>query len=98
MHKIKKICKISAIVLSLVLFCFLGGKYFLPEYLELKEQKVKEAETDKLIIVEEQKKKVLLNEEKNFNENPFFTERVARDKMGYAKEGETIYRFREEEK
>lgn len=88
----------SAIMLSLVLFGFVSIKYLIPEFRELKVQKVKEAKTDKLILLEEQKKKVLLKEEKNFNENPFFTERLARDKMGYAKEGETIYRFREEEK
>ena len=69
---------------------------FLPGYTKLQDlkQKNRELETS---IQELQKENVSLKEKKELLESdPFYLEKVAREKMGVTREGEVIYKITEE--
>lgn len=95
---VKKIFKVFLVVAVIGLFAYLGIKYFLPEVKELRKLKKEEQELANKIELEERRKKDLIETEKDLRNDSFTIEKAARDKLGLAKEGETIYKFRDEAK
>lgn len=70
---------------------------FLPSYTKLCDLKQKNRDLEEKI--EELKKKniALQKEKENLEKNPFYIEKVAREKMGVVKKGEVIYKILPEE-
>lgn len=91
---IQRICLI-AIVLLLVVIVW---KLFLPQIDRQKEMRAQEAEVRKDIQREAEELRVLKQKQEKLQEDPRFIEKIAREDLGYAKPGETVFRFVDEEK
>ena len=91
---IQRICLI-AIVLLLVVIVW---KLFLPQIDRQKEMRAQEAEVRKDIQREAEELRVLKQKQEKLQEDPRFIEKIAREDLGYAKPGETVFRFVYEEK
>jgi cell division protein FtsB len=93
----KRILKLLVLIACLGALSFLGVKYFLPKVGIFRKLKSEEKKIEKKIKAEEEKQKTLIDKEKNLEEDPFFVEKMARDKMGLAKKNEVIYKFKEKD-
>ena len=82
------------------LFCFatLILFFFLPSFSVMQDHRQKSIENDRKIVGLKEKNKKLEEERRLLEEDPVYLERVAREKMGLVREGETIYRLTPEEK
>lgn len=73
-------------------------QFFAPLFVQQKELRAKEDMVRQDIQREAEKLRVLkLNQEK-LQEDPRFIEKIAREDLGYAKPGETVFRFVDQEK
>lgn len=91
---IQRICLI-AIVLMLAAIVW---KLFLPQIERQKEMRVQEAEVRKDIQRQAEELRVLKLKQEKLQEDPRFIEKIAREDLGYAKPGETVFRFVDEDK
>ncbi len=63
----------------------------------MQDHRQKNSENERKIAILKEKNKKLEEEKKLLEEDPVYLERVAREKMGLVREGETIYRLTPEE-
>ena len=90
----QRICLI-AIFLLLMLIVW---QFYKPLFVQQKELRAKEEWVQQDIQREAEKLRMLkLNQEK-LQEDPRFIEKIAREDLGYAKPGETVFRFVDPEK
>ncbi len=82
----KKIIALS--VLGLVLL----GVIFIPGYLKIRTLSRQNRELEKQIEEIKQTNKKLAEAQEKLKSDPFYLEKVAREKLGLAKEGETAYK------
>ena len=91
---IQRIC----LIVSVLLLILIVLKLFLPLIERQKELRVREDAVRLDIQREaEQLRMLKLNQEK-LQEDPRFIEKIAREDLGYAKPGETVFRFVDAEK
>lgn len=73
-------------------------QFFAPLFVQQRELRAKEDMVRQDIQREAEKLRILkLNQEK-LQEDPRFIEKIAREDLGYAKPGETVFRFVDQEK
>ena len=91
---IHRICLILivALVLAIVL------RLFLPLIQRQKELRAKVEEVRLDIQREAEQLRQLKRKQEKLQEDPRFIEKIAREDLGYAKPGETVFRFVDEEK
>jgi cell division protein FtsB len=70
---------------------------FLPSYTQYQDKRQKVDEYDRQIIRLQRQNAKLAKEKKLLESDPAYLEKVAREKMGLVREGETIYRLTPEE-
>ena len=73
-------------------------RLFLPLLERQKELRAKEAALREDIQTEAEQLRMLKLKQQKLQEDPRFIEKIAREDLGYAKPGETIFRFVDEEK
>jgi len=83
--------------LFLFLFAFFVLAVFIPSYSQMQDLRTRNRELREEIIRLKQKNQELTLERRMLEDDPVYLERVAREKMGIAKEGEVVYRLLPEE-
>jgi len=73
-------------------------RLFLPLLDRQKELRAKEAALREDIQTEAEQLRMLKLKQEKLQEDPRFIEKIAREDLGYAKPGETVFRFVDEEK
>ena len=66
---------------------------FLPSFTKMQDLRQRNIELKKELEQLKEKQQVMLKEKRLLLEDPVYSEKVAREKMGLAKEGEVIYRI-----
>ena len=79
--------------LSLFILTVIIVVVFLPSYSKMQELKQKNLELAQKITFLEVKNKQLEQEGKFLKNNPEYLEKVAREKMGLIRQGETVYKI-----
>jgi cell division protein FtsB len=70
---------------------------FVPQFKQYHELRRKEAALQDEIRLEEEMVKHLKNQQERLRSDPRFVEKLAREELGYAKPGETVFRFIDDE-
>jgi cell division protein FtsB/cell division protein DivIC len=83
--------------IHLIIIIFLLFIVFLPSYIKLQDLKQKNRDLEEKIKEIERENLVLREERENLKNNPFYIEKVGREKMGVVKKGEIIYKILSEE-
>ena len=91
---IQRICLLLAVALVIGIVV----RLFLPQIARQKELRTREAELREDIQQEAEKLRLLKWKQEKLQEDPRFIEKIAREDLGYAKPGETVFRFVDEEK
>ena len=78
---------------SLFIFTVIVVILFLPSYTKMQELKQKNQDMFQKIQYLETKNKKLEQEQKFLKNNPEYLEKVAREKMGLIRQGETVYKI-----
>ena len=86
----KKVLKISILVVVIIAI-------FLPGFTRLQEMRSKNEKLEKEIVLIREDNFVLEEEIYRLTNDPVYLESVAREKMGFAREGEIVYRIVPEE-
>ena len=86
---IQRFCQIAIVVLVIGI----AVRLFLPLIARQKELRAREAEVRLEIQQEAEALRMLRLKQVRLQEDPRFVEKIAREKLGYAKPGETIFRF-----
>lgn len=91
---IQRLCLIAivALVVGIVL------RLFLPMLDRQEELRAREAALRQDIQKEAEQLRMLKLKQQKLQEDPRFIEKIAREDLGYAKPGETVFRFVDEEK
>jgi len=84
--------------LSLFIITVIIVVVFLPSYSKMQELKAKNLEFAQRIKALELKNKKLEQEGRFLKNNPEYLEKVAREKMGLIRQGETVYKIVPEDK
>lgn len=79
--------------LWLFAICILILVIFLPSFSKIQDLKHKNAQYEEQIELLKNKRDKLVEERRLLEEDPVYLEKVARDKMGIAREGEVIFRL-----
>ena len=90
---IQRICLIASVVLAAGIVV----RLFLPLIERQKELRAKEAELRQDMQKSAEELRMLKLKQEKLQEDPHFIEKIAREKLGYAKPGETVFRFVDEE-
>ena len=77
-------------------FAFAIFIIFLPGYAKLQDLRQKNFELESKIVALQQENKDLINKKELLENDPFYLEEVAREKMGVTKKGEVVYKITEE--
>jgi len=80
---------------GLFTIAFLVLIIFLPGYSKLQDLRQKNRDLERKIEVLKQENLGLKERQKHLENDPFYLEEAAREKMGVAREGEVIYRIEE---
>ena len=72
--------------------------FFLPKIREQRELRAREEELQQDIQRAAEQLRLLKLKQEKLQEDPRFIEKIAREDLGYAKPGETVFRFVDEEK
>lgn len=91
---IQRICLIASVLLLILIVL----KLFLPLIEQQKELRAREDEVRQDIQREAEQLRMLKMKQEKLQEDPRFIEKIAREDLGYAKPGETVFRFVDEEK
>ena len=83
--------------LFLFLLAFIIFAYFVPSYTKMQDLRLKNVQLEEKVSAITKKNEELGKEKKLLEDDPVYLERVARDKMGLVREGETVYRIQMEE-
>ena len=86
---IQRLC----LIFSVMLLIGIVVRLFLPLIGHQKELRAREAELRLEIQQEAEALRMLRLKQERLQEDPRFVEKIAREKLGYAKPGETIFRF-----
>jgi cell division protein FtsB len=70
---------------------------FVPQFKQYSELRRKEAALQDEIRLEEEIVKHLKDQQERLKSDPRFIEKLAREELGYAKPGETVFRFTDDE-
>ena len=90
---IQRICLIASVLLLILIVL----KLFLPLIEQQKELRAREDEVRQDIQREAEQLRMLKLKQEKLQEDPRFIEKIAREDLGYAKPGETVFRFVDEE-
>lgn len=90
---ISRIC----LLLAVALVVGIVASFFLPQIERQRELRAREAELRQDIQKEAEKLRLLKLKQEKLQEEPRFIEKIAREEIGYAKPGETIFRFEDED-
>lgn len=90
---IQRVCQIAIVLLLIGIVV----RLFLPLIARQKELRAREAELRMEIQQEAEALRMLRLKQVRLQEDPQFVEKIAREKLGYAKPGETIFRFMDAE-
>lgn len=90
---IQRICLIASVLLLILIVL----KLFLPLIEQQKELRAREDEVRQDIQREAEQLRMLKMKQEKLQEDPRFIEKIAREDLGYAKPGETVFRFVDEE-
>jgi len=90
---IQRIC----LFLSAALVVAIVVSFFRPLIERQKALRAREAELRQSIQAEAEQLRLLRHMQDQLQEDPRFIERIAREKLGYAKPGETVFRFVDED-
>ena len=91
---IQRIC----LILSVGLLILIVLKLFMPMIERQKELRLRESAVRQDIQREAEQLRMLRLKQEKLQEDSRFIEKIAREDLGYAKPGETIFRFVDEEK
>ena len=91
---IQRICLIASVLLLILIVL----KLFLPLIEQQKELRARADEVRQDIQREAEQLRMLKMKQEKLQEDPRFIEKIAREDLGYAKPGETVFRFVDEEK
>ena len=91
---IQRICLIASVLLLILIVL----KLFLPLIEQQKELRAREDEVRQDIQREAEQLRMLKMKQEKLQEDPRFIEKIAREDLNYAKPGETVFRFVDEEK
>jgi cell division protein FtsB len=83
--------KKKIIILFILCLC-LAGVIFIPGYLRIKKLVGQNRELERQIEEIKQANRKLLEEQLKLKSDPVYLEKVAREKLGIAREGEVIYK------
>ena len=83
---------------SLFIITVIVALVFLPSYSKMQELKQKNQELLSKIQYLEVRNKQLQQEQQFLKNNPAYLEKVAREKMGLIRQGETVYKIVQEDK
>ena len=81
----------------LFILAFFIFAVFVPSYTKMQDLKARNLELESQIKTLEKKNEELAKEKQLLEDDPVYLERVAREKMGIAREGEMVYRLMPEE-
>ena len=90
---IQRICLIASVALVVGIVV----RLFLPLIERQKELRAREAELRQDIQKSAEELRMLKLKQEKLQEDPHFIEKIAREKLGYSKPGETVFRFVDEE-
>ncbi len=88
----KTLYRIACLLFGLVILAFVVG-LFLPKLRQIRQDEKKIAALEEAIRRDEEKIRELRNQQERFQNDPAFVERIAREELGKARPGDTIYRF-----
>ena len=91
---IQRVC----LILAVMLLVGIVARLFIPLIDRIKEYRTTEAEVRRDIQREAEQLRMLKLKQEKLQEDPRFIEKIAREDLGYAKPGETVFRFVDEEK
>jgi cell division protein FtsB len=91
---IQRLCLIAIVLLMAAIV----WRLFQPKFDSLKQMRLREAEVRQDIQREAEELRVLKQKQEKLQDDPRFIEKIAREDLGYAKPGETVFRFVDEEK
>lgn len=77
-------------------FAFIVFIIFLPGYAKLQDLRQRNIDLKSRIFELEQKNTELIKKRELLEKDPFYLEKVAREKMGVTKKGEVVYKITEE--
>ena len=86
------------LIVSVLLLILIVLKLFLPLIERQKELRVREDAVRLDIQREAEQLRMLKLKQEKLQEDPRFIEKIAREDLGYAKPGETVFRFVDEDK
>lgn len=89
--------RMGLILSILMIVAIIVFRFFLPKIREQKELRERSAELREDIQRAAEELRLLRLKQQKLQEDPRFIEKIAREDLGYAKPGETVFRFDEEE-
>lgn len=92
---IYRLCLLASILMGIAIVVF---HVFLPKIREHRELRAAEESLRQDIQRTAEELRVLRMKQEKLQEDPRFIEKIAREELGYAKPGETVFRFVDEEK
>jgi len=92
---IRRVCLILIVLFAIMIIVL---RFFVPKAQEVKTMSAREAELRLDIQHEAEQLRMLKLKQEKLQEDPRFIEKIAREDLGYAKPGETVFRFVDEEK
>jgi cell division protein DivIC len=92
---IQRICLILCVALLAAIIAF---RFFLPKIKEQRDLRAQAEAVRQNIQREAEQLRMLKLKQEKLQEDPRFIEKIAREDLGYAKPGETVFRFVDEEK
>ena len=97
MSKLNVIAKIAWSILGCVAVIMIGSMFY-PQYKQYLELQEREAAMELEYRHEAEKLKLLKSNQEKMNSDAEFVERVAREEVGFAKPGETVVKFVEDQR
>lgn len=84
--------RISQGILAVLLFALLWH-YFYPKYTIYRDLQQREAQLREDVRLEEEMLQILKTKQERLRNDPRFVEKIAREELGLAKPGETVFKF-----
>ena len=92
MSELNVVVKIAWSILGCVAIIMIGSMFY-PQYKEYLELQERETALELEYRLEEEKLKLLKSNQEKMNSDAEFVERIAREDVGFAKPGETVIKF-----
>ena len=91
---IQRVCILLSLALVAAIIAF---RFFVPKIREQRQLQTRAEEVRQDIQKEAEQLRLLKLKQEKLQEDPRFIEKIAREDLGYAKPGETVFRFVDEE-